>query len=146
MIGQTHWFTVHVPRLNSLIQIFQLCFDIWTNLRQAHARLELVAHPIEQLQDNFTHMVEHCHETYHARFRMIGQFFLIYSLICVMPRPFFAFVAPPSGWFEFNFQGMFQVITHSFLLKIFKSWNQRSKTFSTYTNGLFLSNVVHKLV
>ncbi len=29
---------------------------------------------------------------------------------------------------------------------IFMSWTQRSKTFSMYTKGLFLSNVVHESV
>ncbi len=31
-----------------------------------------------------------------------------------------------------------------FLLPFFMSWTQRSKTFSMYTKGLFLSNIVHK--
>ncbi len=33
-----------------------------------------------------------------------------------------------------------------FLPLFFMSWNQRSKTFSMYTKGLFLSNIVHKSV
>ncbi len=33
-----------------------------------------------------------------------------------------------------------------FLPPFFMSWTQRSKTFSMYTKGLFLSNIVHKSV
>ncbi len=33
-----------------------------------------------------------------------------------------------------------------FLPPLFMSWTQRSKTFSMYTKGLFLSNIVHKYV
>ncbi len=33
-----------------------------------------------------------------------------------------------------------------FLPPVFMSWTQRSKTFSMYTKGLFLSNIVHKSV
>ena len=37
-------------------------------------------------------------------------------------------------------------VTLLFLPPFFLSWTQRSKTFSTYTKGLFLSHIVHKSI
>ncbi len=53
----------------------QTVIDLWPNLLQVHACLELMAPPIERFQNSFTHMVQHCYETYPASFVMIEQAF-----------------------------------------------------------------------
>ncbi len=54
-------------------------------------------------------------------------------------------------WRTFNIHGTLFIYTEQnykqhFMPPFFMSWTQRSKTFSMYTKGLFLSNIVHKSV
>lgn len=54
--------------------------------------LELVAPPIERFQKSFTHVVQHCYETYSVSFIMIGQ--TVFDLQSDLQSHFFAFVVP----------------------------------------------------